>query len=155
MAPQSQRSHLFNTYDIIVLDVTSWSLLDTTWRSALKLKLRILYSTSTYICTSHSCPSVTKLRRKSWNEDLPCSPAPRSGHPNLIRIAPKRIIFCSMYRLCRYLKILVRPLFCVSPSYLLRLLNGLPGLNLAPHQDITKTFIQQIPLRLEQAKRVL
>lgn len=60
-----------------------------------------------------------------------------------------------MYRLCRYLKILVRPLFCVSPSYLLRLLNGLPGLNLASHQDITKTFIQQIPFRLEQAKRVL
>lgn len=110
--------------------------------------------------TSHSCPSVLnarslKLRRKSWNEDLPCSPAPRSSHPNLIRIASKRVIFCSMYRLCRYLKILVRPLFCVSPSYLLRLLNGLPGLNLASHQYITKTFIQQIPLRLEQAKRVL
>ncbi len=104
-----------------------------------------------YVCTSHSVLNARslKLRRKSWNEDLPCSPAPRSGHPNLILIAPKRIIFCSMYRLCRYLKIFIRPLFCVSPSYLLRLRNALPGLNLASHQDITKTFIQQIPLRLQ------
>lgn len=96
-----------------------------------------------------------KLRWKSWNEDLPCSLVLRSGHPNLIRIASNRIEFCSMYRLCRYLKVLVRPFFCVSPSYLFGLMNGLPGLNLASDQDITKTFIQQIPLRLEQTKRVL
>lgn len=76
----------------------------------------------------------------------------RSSHPNLIHITPNYILF---YHLSRYLKILVRPLFCVSPAYLLRLLNGLPGLNLPSDQNVTETFTQQIPLGLEQAERVL
>lgn len=87
LAAQNQNSMQFVHMIFYLILLSTDSQITNTRR--LTLKLRVLFMPS---ALSNSKDTPVRLRRKSWNEGLPCSRAP-SGHPNLTRIAPNEVDF--------------------------------------------------------------